>query len=196
MTVCNMSIEAGARAGMIAPDDTTFAYLEGRDHAPKGQEWETALAEWRSLPTDEGARFDKEVVLEAASLAPYVTWGTNPAQVTRIDGTVPDPSSFENAHDREAAARALEYMGLTGGTPIRDIASTPSSSARAPTVASRTCGPPPGCSTAGRSIPACGPWWSPGPTGSRPRPSRRGSTSCSPRPASTGGNRGARCAWP
>ena len=89
MTVCNMSIEAGARAGMIAPDDTTFAYLEGRDHAPKGQEWENALAEWRSLPTDEGAAFDKEVVLEAASLAPYVSWGTNPAQVTRIDGIGP-----------------------------------------------------------------------------------------------------------
>jgi len=122
MTVCNMSIEAGARAGMIAPDDTTFAYLEGRDHAPKGAAWEAALDEWRSLPTDEGASFDKEVVVDAASLAPYVTWGTNPAQVTRIDGTVPDPAAFDGAHDREAAARALEYMGLTGGTPIRDIA--------------------------------------------------------------------------
>ncbi len=121
MTVCNMSIEAGARAGMIAPDDTTFAYLEGRDHAPKGKEWEAALASWRALPTDEGARFDKEVVLEARSLAPYVTWGTNPAQVIRIDGAVPDPSSFENAHDRDAAARALEYMGLSGGTPIQDV---------------------------------------------------------------------------
>ena len=122
MTVCNMSIEAGARAGMIAPDDTTFAYLEGRDHSPKGAAWEAALDEWRSLPTDEGASFDKEVVVDAASLAPYVTWGTNPAQVTRIDGTVPDPAAFDGAHDREAAARALEYMGLTGGTPIRDIA--------------------------------------------------------------------------
>ena len=91
MTVCNMSIEAGARAGMIAPDDVTFAYLEGRDHAPKGAAWEAALADWRSLPTDAGATFDKEVHLDAATLAPYVTWGTNPAQVTRIDGTVPDP---------------------------------------------------------------------------------------------------------
>ena len=122
MTVCNMSIEAGARAGMIAPDDTTFSYLEGRDHSPRGAAWEAALDEWRSLPTDEGASFDKEVVVDAASLAPYVTWGTNPAQVTRIDGTVPDPAAFDGAHDREAAARALEYMGLTGGTPIRDIA--------------------------------------------------------------------------
>ena len=122
MTVCNMSIEAGARAGMIAPDDTTFAYLEGRDHAPKGAALEEALADWRTLPTDAGAGFDKEVVLEAASLAPFVTWGTNPAQVARIDGTVPEPSSFEDPVDRETAARALEYMGLAGGTPIRDIA--------------------------------------------------------------------------
>ena len=122
MTVFNMSIEAGARAGRIAPDATTVAYLEGRDHAPKGAAWEEALADWRTLPTDAGAGFDKEVVLEAASLAPFVTWGTNPAQVARIDGTVPEPSSFEDPVDRETAARALEYMGLAGGTPIRDIA--------------------------------------------------------------------------
>jgi 3-isopropylmalate/(R)-2-methylmalate dehydratase large subunit len=122
MTVCNMSIEAGARAGMIAPDDTTFAYLEGRDHAPKGADWEAALDEWRTLPTDAGATFDQEVRLDAASLAPYVSWGTNPAQVTRIDGTVPDPSSYPDDHDGEAADRALEYMGLTAGTPIHDIA--------------------------------------------------------------------------
>jgi 3-isopropylmalate/(R)-2-methylmalate dehydratase large subunit len=122
MTVCNMSIEAGARAGMIAPDDTTFAYLEGRDHAPKGAAWEEALAEWRRLPTDPGASFDKEVVLDASSLVPYVTWGTNPAQVTRIDGAVPDPASFENDHDEEAADRALEYMGLIAGTPMHEIA--------------------------------------------------------------------------
>src|SRR5580700_3826151 len=91
MTVCNMSIEAGARAGLIAPDDTTFAYLEGRDHAPKGADWEAALAEWRSLPTDPGATFDRQVHLDATTLAPYVTWGTNPAQVVRLDGRVPDP---------------------------------------------------------------------------------------------------------
>ena len=122
MTVCNMSIEAGARAGMIAPDDTTFAYLEGRDHAPKGQDWEDALAAWANVATDPGAAFDKEVTLDASSLVPYVTWGTNPAQVTRIDGSVPDPSSFADAGEREAAARALEYMGLTGGTELHDIA--------------------------------------------------------------------------
>jgi len=121
MTVCNMSIEAGAKAGMIAPDDTTFAYLEGRKYAPKGKAWEQALDAWRSLVTDEGARFDKEVVLNGATIRPNVSWGTNPAQVTAIDDTVPDPSSFEDAAERDAAARALEYMGLTAGTPIKDI---------------------------------------------------------------------------
>src|SRR5665213_2892071 len=108
MTVCNMSIEAGARAGMIAPDDITFAYLEGRDHAPKGSAWEEALAEWRSLPTDEGATFDKEVVLGASTLAPHVTWGTNPAQVARIDASIPELDSFTDPADRDAAVRALE----------------------------------------------------------------------------------------
>ncbi len=122
MTVCNMSIEAGARAGMIAPDDTTFAFLEGRDHAPKGAAWGAALAEWQALPTDAGAVFDEEVTLDATTLAPYVTWGTNPAQVVRIDGTVPNPGSFTNASDEEAGDRALEYMGLVAGTAMRDIA--------------------------------------------------------------------------
>ena len=121
MTVCNMSIEAGARAGMIAPDDTTFAYLEGRRFAPQAAAWEQALEEWRSLVTDDGAAFDKEVVLDAAALVPHVTWGTNPAQVVPIDGAVPDPDSFLDASARDAAARALEYMGLTGGTAVRDI---------------------------------------------------------------------------
>ena len=121
MTVCNMSIEGGARAGMIAPDDTTFAYLEGRDHAPKGAAWEQALDYWRSLPTDPGASFARDVSLDASELAPFVTWGTNPAQVARIDGTVPDPDSFATPAEREAAARALEYMGLTGGTPLAEV---------------------------------------------------------------------------
>jgi len=121
MTVCNMSIEGGARAGMIAPDDTTFAFLEGRDHAPTGAAWEQALGYWRSLPTDPGARFAKEVVLDASELAPFVTWGTNPAQVTRIDGTVPGPDAFDTPAEREAAARALEYMGLVGGTPLTEV---------------------------------------------------------------------------
>jgi 3-isopropylmalate/(R)-2-methylmalate dehydratase large subunit len=121
MTVCNMSIEAGARAGLIAPDDTTFAYLEGRHHAPKGNAWEQALESWRALPSDAGAVFDKEVVIDAASLRPSVSWGTNPGQTTTIDAVVPDPESFAEADQREAATRALQYMGLTAGTPIRDI---------------------------------------------------------------------------
>jgi 3-isopropylmalate/(R)-2-methylmalate dehydratase large subunit len=122
MTVCNMSIEAGARAGMVAPDDTTFAYLEGRDHAPKGAEWDEAVAAWRSLATDEGATFDKEVTIDASALTPYVTWGTNPGQVLPLGATVPDPDSFDDPSAREAAHRALTYMGLTSGTPLRDIA--------------------------------------------------------------------------
>jgi 3-isopropylmalate/(R)-2-methylmalate dehydratase large subunit len=122
MTVCNMSIEAGARAGMIAPDDTTFAYLEGRRHAPKGADWERAVDDWRALRTDEGAAFDTDVVIDAASLRPHVSWGTNPGQVASIDGAVPDPDAFDDAASREAAARALTYMGLTAGTALRDIA--------------------------------------------------------------------------
>ncbi|MGH9017957.1 MAG: 3-isopropylmalate dehydratase large subunit [Acidimicrobiales bacterium] len=122
MTVCNMSIEAGARAGMVAPDDTTFAYVEGRTHTPKGARWEEALDDWRSLGTDAGAAFARNVVLDAAALRPHVTWGTNPGQVTAIDGSIPDPDSFAEEGAREAAARALQYMDLAPGTPMRAIA--------------------------------------------------------------------------
>jgi 3-isopropylmalate/(R)-2-methylmalate dehydratase large subunit len=122
MTVCNMSIEAGARAGMIAPDDITFAYLEGRDHAPKGAAWEEAMSVWRSLPTDEGASFDREVRLDASAMAPYVTWGTNPGQVVRLDGVVPDPAAIEDDTEQDAADRALFYMDLLPGTPMREVA--------------------------------------------------------------------------
>jgi 3-isopropylmalate/(R)-2-methylmalate dehydratase large subunit len=122
MTVCNMSIEAGARAGMVAPDDTTFAYLEGRPFTPSARSWEHALDDWRSLPTDDGATFDKEVVLDAAGLRPSVSWGTNPGQTVTIDDVVPDPASFAEASQRDAATHALRYMGLKAGTPIRDIA--------------------------------------------------------------------------
>ena len=121
MTVCNMSIEGGARAGMIAPDDTTFAYLEGRPFAPAGKAWEAALEEWRALGTDGGAAFDKEVHIDADSLVPHVSWGTNPGQVVPIDAAVPDPDSFVEPSEREAAARALAYMGLTAGAPIREV---------------------------------------------------------------------------
>ena len=122
MTVCNMSIEGGARAGMVAPDDTTFAYMEGRPFAPRGKDFQTAVERWRSIPTDSGAVFDKVVELDAREIAPQVTWGTNPGMVTDVTGRVPDPNSFPDPVDREAAARALEYMGLKPGTAIQEIA--------------------------------------------------------------------------
>ncbi|MDE3087100.1 MAG: 3-isopropylmalate dehydratase large subunit [Acidobacteriota bacterium] len=122
MTVCNMSIEAGARAGMIAPDETTFAYLEGRPHAPKGADWEAALVDWARLGTDEGATFDTTVRIDAAGLRPHVTWGTNPGQVVTVDSVVPSPDEIADPAERDAANRALEYMGLTAGTPLREVA--------------------------------------------------------------------------
>ena len=122
MTVCNMSIEAGAKAGLIGPDDVTFAYLEGRDHAPRGEAWEKALEDWRALPTDADAAFDEEVTLDGADIRPHVSWGTNPAQVMPLDGDIPSPDAFDDANQRDAAARALAYMGLTAGTPMRDVA--------------------------------------------------------------------------
>jgi 3-isopropylmalate/(R)-2-methylmalate dehydratase large subunit len=122
MTVCNMSIEGGARAGLVGPDETTFAYLEGRRFAPTGKDWERALDEWRSLTTDADATFDRTVDLDAAAIRPHVTWGTNPGQVVPIDGSVPMPDDFTDPIEREAAARALVYMGLEAGTPMHDIA--------------------------------------------------------------------------
>jgi 3-isopropylmalate/(R)-2-methylmalate dehydratase large subunit len=121
MTVCNMSIEWGARAGMIAPDQTTFDYLQGRDHAPKGAEWDEAVAYWTSLRTDPGAEFDAEVTLDASTLSPFVTWGTNPGQGAPLSAAVPDPAAIEDASERLAAEKALAYMGLAPGTPLRDI---------------------------------------------------------------------------
>ena len=122
LTVCNMSIEAGARAGLIAPDEVTFAYLKGRPHAPKGADWDTAVEYWRSLPTDEGAVFDKSVTVDATTLTPYVTWGTNPGQALPLGASVPDPESFPDPAAAASATRALTYMGLTPGTALRDIA--------------------------------------------------------------------------
>jgi 3-isopropylmalate/(R)-2-methylmalate dehydratase large subunit len=121
MTVCNMSIEAGARAGLIAPDDTTFTYLENKPFAPKGADWEGALDAWRALTTDTDAAFDKEVVIDAGSLRPHVSWGTNPSQTVAIDASVPDPDSLTDPGARDAAKRALAYMGLKPGRPMRDI---------------------------------------------------------------------------
>ncbi len=121
MTVCNMSIEAGARAGLVAPDQTTFDYLRGRDHAPTGADWDAAVADWSTLVTDEGAEWDTEVVIDAADIHPQVTWGTNPAQVASIDDRIPSPEDYADPTTRETVSRALEYMGLTPGTAIRDI---------------------------------------------------------------------------
>jgi 3-isopropylmalate/(R)-2-methylmalate dehydratase large subunit len=122
LTVCNMSIEAGARAGLVAPDDVTFGYLEGRKHAPRGADWEAALDHWRSLRTDDDASFDHEVELDAATLSPYVTWGTNPGQALPLAASVPDPASLADPAERAAAERALTYMDLAPGTPLRDVA--------------------------------------------------------------------------
>ena len=121
MTICNMSIEAGARAGMVAPDETTFEYLKGRPHAPKGKDWDDAVAYWRTLPTDEGAVFDAEVFIDATELEPFVTWGTNPGQGVSLSGVVPSPDDFDDPNERAAAERALEYMDLEPGTPMKEI---------------------------------------------------------------------------
>ena len=121
LTICNMSIEAGAKAGMVGPDETTFAWLEGRPYAPKGVLWERALDDWRTLATDADASFDREVTIDARTLRPYVTWGTNPGQSVSIDERVPSPDAFGDEGNREAARRALHYQDLRAGTPVRDI---------------------------------------------------------------------------
>ena len=121
MTICNMSIEAGARAGMVAPDETTFAYLKGRAHAPEGSDWDAAVAYWNTLPTDDGATFDAEVVLDGNLLEPFVTWGTNPGQGVALSDSVPNPADITDPNERASAERALEYMDLVAGTPMKDI---------------------------------------------------------------------------
>lgn len=121
MTICNMSIEAGARAGMVAPDEKTFAYLQGRPHAPTGADWDAAVAAWRELRTDDDAVFDAEVIIDASELSPFVTWGTNPGQSVPLGATVPDPEDFGDEGAKETALRALEYMDLRPGTPMREV---------------------------------------------------------------------------
>jgi 3-isopropylmalate/(R)-2-methylmalate dehydratase large subunit len=122
MTISNMSIEWGARAGLIAPDETTFAYLKGRPHAPAGADWDAALEYWRTLRTDDGAAFDDEIVLDGSAVTPFVTWGTNPGQGVPLDGSVPSPEDFADEAEASSARRALAYMDLAPGTPMRDIA--------------------------------------------------------------------------
>src|SRR5690606_3713549 len=121
MTICNMAIELGARAGMMAPDDTTFRYLEGRPRAPRGRDWERAVAWWQALPSDPGATYDRSVEIDVSEIEPLVTWGTNPAQVVEVTGRVPDPDDFADPVERAAAERALRYMDLKPGMPIQDI---------------------------------------------------------------------------
>jgi 3-isopropylmalate/(R)-2-methylmalate dehydratase large subunit len=121
MTICNMSIEAGARAGLIAPDEITFEYIKGRPHAPKGADWDAALAYWKTLKSDADAKFDKEIYLNADELSPFVTWGTNPGQGVPLNDAVPRPESFGDEQERRAAESALVYMDLKAGTPMRDI---------------------------------------------------------------------------
>ena len=190
MTICNMSIEAGARAGLVAPDETTFAYVKGRAHAPADADWDAALEHWRTLPTDPGATFDTEVVLDAAALQPYVSWGTNPAQSTTIDGAVPDPRD-----DESAAAGARATWTSSPARRFATSARTPCSSAPARTRGSRTSasrptwsaddGWPRGCALS--SFPAA--------SRSRSGPNRKASTTSSRMPGSSGAAPAARCAW-
>ena len=122
MTVCNMTIEAGARAGLVAPDEKTFEYMKGRPHAPKGAAWEQAVAFWKTLPSDQGATYDTEVHIDASEIIPHVTWGTSPEDVLPITGKVPNPADVQDEQKRASMARSLEYMGLTAGTPLAEIA--------------------------------------------------------------------------
>jgi 3-isopropylmalate/(R)-2-methylmalate dehydratase large subunit len=121
MTICNMSIEAGARAGLIAPDEKTFEYLKSKPHAPQGADWEAAVEYWKTLHSDSDAKFDHEITLKAEDISPFITWGTNPGQGAPLDGSVPNPADIADPEDRGAAERALEYMGLTAGTPFKNI---------------------------------------------------------------------------
>ena len=233
MTVCNMSIEAGARAGMIAPDDTTFAYLKGRRFSPgtttasssgdnlgapsssrptdlsnhpdtqstskvgpnhDDSSWTEAVNHWRTLPTDPGATFDRELTIDATTLRPAVTWGTSPGMTTFIDSKVPSPEDALSDADRKSFARALEYMDLNPAHPWNRSKSTPSSSAPAPTAALKTCAPPPASSAATTSPPASAPWSSPAPNTLKNKPKKKASTSSSPPPASSGANPAAACA--
>jgi 3-isopropylmalate/(R)-2-methylmalate dehydratase large subunit len=189
MTVCNMSIEAGAKAGLIAPDEVTFAYLEGRARAPRGADWEAAVADWRTLVTDEGATFDKEVVIDASGLTPHVSWGTNPGQVAPIGASVPDPEAMTDPAAREAAERALVYMGLRAGTPLREVpvdtvfigscTNSRIEDLRAAAAVAR-----------GRSVKAgMRAMVVPGSFAVKDQAVAEGSTRCSPPPASSGGSR-------
>ena len=194
MTICNMSIEAGARAGMVAPDDTTFEFLRGRPHAPQGADWDAAVAAWSGLRTDEGAEFDTEVYIDASTLSPFVTWGTNPGQGVPLSGSVPDPELMFDDAQRQSAEKALAYMDLRPGLRCATSPSTPFSLARAPTAGSRICGWSPTSCAAARSPAACGCSSCPDRCGCARRPNPRASARSSPPPARSGAKPAARCA--
>ena len=194
MTICNMSIEAGARAGMIAPDETTFAYLKGRRFSPTGAAWDEAVAHWRTLPTDPGATFDRELHIDAATLAPTVTWGTSPGMVTTIDGTVPSLDDAPTEADKSPSSAPSSTWASSPARRSKTSRSTPSSSAPAPTAASKTSAPPPPSSTATTSPPQSAPWSSPARRRSSARPKQKASTPSSRPPASSGASPAAACA--
>ena len=196
MTVCNMSIEWGAKAGLIAPDQTTFDYIEGRPEAPKGDDWDAAVAYWKTLVTDDDAVFDEEIVLDASEMTPFVTWGTNPGQGVPLSATVPEPRRLRgrDRQDRRREGAASTWASRPAPRCARSR-STPSSSAPAPTAGSRTCASPPRSSAATRSPTASGCWSCPARPGSGCRPRTRASTWSSRRPAPSGAGPAARCAW-
>ncbi len=196
MTVCNMTIEGGGRAGMIAPHETTFEWFTDleRPGAPAGAELQGAIAGWRELRSDEGASFDREVRIDAGEISPQVTWGTNPGMVRSVTERVPSPEEFDSPADREATERALRYMRSSRAPRSSRSGSTASSSARARTRASATCARPPRSSRGAGSPRGWGRWWCPAPSRCAPRPKPRGSTGSFARPASTGVRRAARCA--
>ena len=195
MTICNMSIEAGARAGMIAPDETTFAYLKGRKFSPQGAEWDKAVAEWRKLISDPGAKFDRELVIPAIELTPYVTWGTSPGMVVSITDTVPSPPT-PRLTPTAATSSALSTTWISRpARPSKRSPSTASSSAPAPTPASKTCALQPRSSSATTFIPTFAPWSCPDRSRSKPRPSAKGCITSSARRDSNGASPAAPCAW-
>ncbi len=195
MTICNMSIEAGARAGMIAPDEITYEFVKGRPHAPQGADWDAAVAAWDQLKTDDDAVFDAEVHIDGSALTPFVTWGTNPGQGAPLGDSVPDPADFADESERLAAEKALAYMGLEAGTPLRECRSTPFSSVRAPTGVSRIFVRLQRFSRGARSQTVSGCSSCRARCGCALRPRTRVSVRSSPRRVPSGVRPDARCAW-
>ena len=193
MTVCNMAIEAGARAGLIAPDETTYAYLRGREFAP--QDFDRAVEEWKKLPTDPGARYDRVECYQAADIQPQVTWGTNPGQVISVSDTVPDPAACREEQEQRTAQAALDYMDLSAGRSRR-LESIACLSVPAPTRESRIFGRPLRLPAGTTSTIGSARWWYPGVVRSNVRRRKKDSIKSSARPVSIGARRAAVCVWP